>query len=418
MRDLNDKVTGGTLTAAEWNDVPSELQNIIEDMGITLSAADLDQVGKAIAGYVGSADFYSETGAADAYVATKIGAKQAPVALDAVHDGLMVRFRPGNANTGASTLNVNGLGAKDLIREGGAALSANDLETTRDAVCRYDQAADDFRLLDSALPMGAIASVPRGYIDGLTTSNGTDADHDVDVAVGIARSDDDTRTLQLASALGKQIDVAWAAGGTPGVPAGGFPSGLTLTANTWYHLFVIRNTSTGVIDGGFDTATNAATLLADATGYAAPRRIGSVLTDSVSNIIAYTQFGDEFLWDSPPLDVSATISTTSATPTMSVPPDFKVQAIVDWSLEVTTSFAAVPALHITSPDQDDETAGASGRQVLSLNSSTSVELWSTSRVVTRTNASRQLRYVGSTTSSNVDVKALAQGWYDRRGKDA
>ena len=48
MQDLNDKVTGGTLTAAEWNEVPSELQNVIEGLGITLSGADLNQLGKAI----------------------------------------------------------------------------------------------------------------------------------------------------------------------------------------------------------------------------------------------------------------------------------------------------------------------------------------------------------------------------------
>lgn len=151
MQDLNDKVTTGTLTAAEWNEMPSELQNVITQLGIALSGGDFDQVGKAIAGYVGAGDFYTETGVANAYIASVIGGKQGPkVPLVAVHDGLQVRFRPGNTNTGASTINVNGHGIVPLTKEDGTALVAGDLLTVRDAICRYDQTADDFRLLDYA----------------------------------------------------------------------------------------------------------------------------------------------------------------------------------------------------------------------------------------------------------------------------
>lgn len=44
MQDLNDKVTGNQLQASEWNQPASELQNIIEAFGLTLSGAQLDQV--------------------------------------------------------------------------------------------------------------------------------------------------------------------------------------------------------------------------------------------------------------------------------------------------------------------------------------------------------------------------------------
>ena len=49
MEDLNDKVLGGNLPAIEWNQVPSEIQNVIENLGISLSNGDLNQLGKAIA---------------------------------------------------------------------------------------------------------------------------------------------------------------------------------------------------------------------------------------------------------------------------------------------------------------------------------------------------------------------------------
>ncbi len=161
MQDLNDKITGGSLTAPEWNEIPSELQNIIEDLGLVLSSGDLNQLGKAIVDYASAGTFYSETGVADAYVATIIGAKQGLHALSAVTDGAIVRFRPGNVNTGASTLNVNSLGVKDVVRENGDVLSVGDLDTTRDTAVRWDQTADDWRVLNSSLLTPVLLGLER-----------------------------------------------------------------------------------------------------------------------------------------------------------------------------------------------------------------------------------------------------------------
>jgi hypothetical protein len=173
VQDINDKITGGSLTAIEWNEVPSELQNVIESMGLTLSSGDLNQLGKAIADYAAAGAFYSETGIADAYVATVIGAKQGLHTLLAVVDGAIVRFCPGNANTGVSTLNVNSLGVKALTREDGNPLVAGDLVTTRDAACRWDQANDHWHLFDFALaaaPVNGTHLIDAGVI---ATTSGT-----------------------------------------------------------------------------------------------------------------------------------------------------------------------------------------------------------------------------------------------------
>lgn len=135
MESLTGKTPGSQLTATEWNQVPQEMQNIITDLGLSLSSGDLDQLGKAIAGFLASGDFYSESGGADAYVVSPIGSKQGPASL---LDGMTVRFRPGNVNTGASTINVNSLGVKAIKREDGTDVGAGDLGTTRDAWLRYD----------------------------------------------------------------------------------------------------------------------------------------------------------------------------------------------------------------------------------------------------------------------------------------
>ena len=142
MEDLNDKVTGGTLTAAEWNQVPSEIQNVIEGLGITLSSGDLNQLGKAIAGYVANGTFYTDSGAADAYVLTTIGSKQS---ITAYTDGLKINFLAANPNTGASTVNVAGLGVKNIKLSGGTDPAAGDITARTEAV--FDLANDRFELI-------------------------------------------------------------------------------------------------------------------------------------------------------------------------------------------------------------------------------------------------------------------------------
>lgn len=293
MQDLNDKVTGSTLTAAEWNEPMSELQNIIEGLTQVLTSADLNQLFKSIASMAGCGDFYAESGVADQYIATVISTKQGPVALNATHDGMRVRFRPGNANTGASTINVATLGVRDILREDGSALQANDLLTTRDTELRYDynSGTDRFLLVTPFIP-GQV-EVSRGYIDGfITSNNGADPAKDIDFAPGICRDQADSETMQTSAITTKQIDANWVAG----TNNGGFPSALTLTADTWYHLFVIKNSGTGAVDFGFDSDIDAINLLSDATGFDKGRLIGSVRMDATLDILPYTQRGDSFTW--------------------------------------------------------------------------------------------------------------------------
>lgn len=137
MQDLNDKAIDGTLTAVEWNELPSEIQNVIEATTYlqTLSSGDLDQLGKGIAGYAASATFYTGTGTANAHIATKLSGMQAPPNYGS---GMVVRFRPSNVNTAAATINVDGLGVKTIKKEDGSTLGPGDLDTTRDAWLRYD----------------------------------------------------------------------------------------------------------------------------------------------------------------------------------------------------------------------------------------------------------------------------------------
>ncbi len=144
MQDLNDKMTGNSLTAAEWNEMPTELQNIIEAFGIVLSGADLDQVGKGIANYVATGNAYTVGGTANVITLTTIGSKQQPTAY---LNGLGVGFVPTANNTGAVTINVNALGAIDLLQEDGTALVADDLISGIALIASFRSGTNDFRIL-------------------------------------------------------------------------------------------------------------------------------------------------------------------------------------------------------------------------------------------------------------------------------
>ena len=144
METLNNKVTGGTLTADEWNQVPSELQNVITQTGQTLTNADLNQVGKGIAQYAGNGAFYIDSGAANAYVLTQIGTKQASTSLD---DGMIIRFLVGNTNTTASTVNPATLGVTTFVNFNGEAFLGGELVAGEIVRAFFDAGNTRFQLL-------------------------------------------------------------------------------------------------------------------------------------------------------------------------------------------------------------------------------------------------------------------------------
>ena len=80
-------------------------------------------------------------------------------ALTAYGDGLVVAFTAAGANTGAATLEVNGLGAKSLRRVDGAELEAGALKAGQKCIAIYDGANGYWQIV-SALAAGP-APAPR-----------------------------------------------------------------------------------------------------------------------------------------------------------------------------------------------------------------------------------------------------------------
>jgi hypothetical protein len=96
---------------------------------------------------------YTDSGAADAYVLTITGK---PVAPTAYANGMVITFKPANANTGASVINVSGLGSRNLYNETGGALAASFLETS--AYYSFIYESSNFRFLRKG------GLVDEGYI--------------------------------------------------------------------------------------------------------------------------------------------------------------------------------------------------------------------------------------------------------------
>lgn len=100
------------------------------------------------------------TGSSNAYVAT-----YAP-AVGAYTPGLILTFLTNFSNTGAATLNVNGLGAKNLFR-GGAALSNGDLPNNAYVKVFYD--GTRFQVLE---PRNTTTVIADGSIDDVKLTTG------------------------------------------------------------------------------------------------------------------------------------------------------------------------------------------------------------------------------------------------------
>lgn len=134
--------------------------------------------------------------------------------------------------------------------------------------------------------------LPSDYISGLAISiNGTDSDHDVDIAVGYARSSDDTVDGELTTAITKRIDSGTDANWKEGTNEGGLADGLSLATSTTYYTHLLIKPD-GSCDAGFDTSATATNLLADSdvvtAGYTKYRQLGQFDTDGSSNIDATT----------------------------------------------------------------------------------------------------------------------------------
>lgn len=162
MRNISTKAdnVGDVLPATGFNALNSELENAVTSSGQTLDPdggpdTDVEMLGKAITIYAVASQYYQDSGAANAYVLARVGNLKPLV--DYI-DGVTVIFKAGNSNTGASTINVDSLGAKALRDNNDTALVGGEIIAGGYVVARYHSTNDRFEIVasqssaDSPLP--------------------------------------------------------------------------------------------------------------------------------------------------------------------------------------------------------------------------------------------------------------------------
>ena len=178
MSDFNtSKIDGNTVGSGEWNQL-ADVDNLVINSGQTPSSSNLDQLAIASSRYSSGGQFFTDSGTANAYILTPVSPFKSPVSSGAgegYFTGMIIRFRAGNANSGASTINVNSAGVKNLKKADGTDVATGDILTTRDVSFRYD--GTNFIKVENVNPatttIAGIVLAPIQTITKYTSGSGT-----------------------------------------------------------------------------------------------------------------------------------------------------------------------------------------------------------------------------------------------------
>jgi hypothetical protein len=188
-----------------------------------------------------------------------------------------------------------------------------------------------------------------------------------------------------------------------------------VTANTWYHVYLIRNPTTGIVDieaSKTSTPGNGPSL---PPGYTQFRRIGSLRTDASSNWVGITQNGDEFLYMATFNDAAGVATTTAARTfqQVTVPPNLPVQVGVVALMRIQMSGVAGSTCIFTSPYENDQAPNSAAAGV-SARTTVANDAWA-GHLSIRANNLRQVGVRSNNVALTVSISTY--GYLDRRGKD-
>lgn len=238
----------------------------------------------------------------------------------------------------------------------------------------------------------------RGFISGLTMST-AGSSSSFSTAIGAAMDGSNAVNIPLAASLTKTTG-AWAQGGSNGCLDTG-----TIANSTWYHIFLIEKTDRSNTDILCSTSYASPTM---PSNYTYSRYIGSLKTDSSAHWVKFWQFGDEFYWDTPVLDINTTtLSTTATNFALSVPPDISVT--VKMRGNVTNGSAGVSVV-VTSPLFATPTAASPAGETSGITQVASQA--SPMFVTTVTDTTQNVKAVAS--ASSTTLKLDTYGWIDNR----
>lgn len=234
------------LSAAQQNALQEELAGIIEAAGIVLNKASNTQLLEAIQRLIDaqSGNYALDTGAANAYVVAL------NPAIVAYTDGMTVRVKAVNANTGASTLNA-GAGAVGLVNDVGGALADGDVPAGGIFSATYIASAAKFHITSLVQSQGDARYALRGgsVNNKFLVYNATGGSQE---ALPIAQAE----ALFVAINAGRSAIMAFSSGANQVAPGSLAFLGSAYTSLTMSHCWM-RVPFTGKIKAIYTQASNA-----------------------------------------------------------------------------------------------------------------------------------------------------------------
>jgi hypothetical protein len=249
------------------------------------------------------------------------------------------------------------------------------------------------------------APLPYGHVSGLqfTRVSGTT----FSLTAGECRDTTDTYNLSLSSTMIKSLS-AWAVG----TGNGSLDTG-SIAPSTWYHVFLV-GTSAGLTDIAISVEGNLVPTLTSLGDYDYYAFAGvSFLLDGSSQIIDMKHDGDNFLWVDPPLSINASgVGATNVDRELTVPPDYKVDALINATFANPDSPAAI---YLRSLDANNEAAtGDTTAPLCTIVAPTEGARYSSGPSYIRTNASQTIGSRANVANSSLDIVTL--GWHYLRSR--
>ena len=252
--------------------------------------------------------------------------------------------------------------------------------------------------------------------DRIIMSNGTDGDHDIDTTAGSFIFNDPgglpvvrSGWAKVAGSFTKQIDATW----VQGTGNGGRPSAtVSLVPNAWYHYHALSSADGSVVDFGFDGSPYAVELFTDtnviAAGLTKYKRLGSVRTDASSNILGFTQTGNDFEFDVPVSDVDTSDPGAAAlTRTIMTPLGVQTRANINVTLRKITGVATFGVVY--SPNISDPTPNAEIHNLYVDPSNSEISIYA-GHVIT--NIASQVKTVFSSSDLQTTLIISTMGWQE------
>lgn len=165
----------GRLSAAEDSTRFYELTQAVSTTGITLDAyggpdVDKTMLAQAMSRAASGGIFYADTGAANTYV---LGTPLSFIMPKALFLGMAAYWYPANSNSGASTVNVAGIGVKAIRNESGDALTGGEIIAGMLCCMFYDPTAASGAGAWKLAPWANAANSLLTYKPAQFTANGS-----------------------------------------------------------------------------------------------------------------------------------------------------------------------------------------------------------------------------------------------------